>query len=1095
MLGRLIRTASALAGTLLLATAALAALAPPAQADPLPPTAVAMGDSFISGEGAGAYTAVTDQNGVAQGFPGWSAPNSNPYFCHRSANASIQVASLPGITKRVNLACSGAQPADMATRVQRPPGRSHGRRPDRPAAHGRADQRHRPGPARPRAPTTASSPSAGSPPSAPAASSPTATPAGGRSGSTSSTGSPAPSSTSGRAPTPTSRRRPSSSAARAETTAAVRQVLDVLDQVDADGVHQVVLQDYTNPLPPALAEQYRTEDGRERHPRQVPRARRREVRRRLPRRPRPRSPRPTGSARTSAASSPASPSTLKAERPTADITYLNVQRAFDGARLCEVPGSPGNSLATPLRVMDGPSGVHVTSFTPYDKFDIKRVTDTCQSYYQTCQESWHPNAAGHRVLGQCLRRCGRRAPTARASPACARRRAACWSSEGAAAAGEVAGDGRPDPARGRPRARRARRRGGEHHPHRRARRAVGRGALPVLPGQVGRGRRPRRALPRGRRRRRTPTRVAEVTSVDDLDEVLRRAGAARGRRSRCSTPATTGSPRSSHPSAATRPPTRSASTSSTCSPTALRRRGRASDAGCGAARASSRSASRPCATRSRGTRPAPDREAALAELELMLRAYLDGPATVIAWPVAAVAVALAAVRPAALLGRLGRRSVDRAGAASADPEPTSEPATPSSPSTDRATPSPAGLARRPRPGDRRRAVRHLAGRIGPREATGRSYARAARLGGCGSSGWATTSRAQRVDAPAGVSWGVPSRPAARSTSSPPRPASTRPSRTSSSARTSTPSRRRRAPRTTRQASACCWRSPRQWPTGARGCRSSSSPSAPRSRAARATTTTTTARGRTSPRCGRRSARAVRGMVSLDRVGVGAACRSAPPTTADPVQRSLLAAARRAGVPTVPGPGPEEQRPLVVRPRRPARGAARLDAVRGLPRRRRRARPSCRRPSSSGPAGSSWRGSRRADRSGREPEHARRDSRSARKARGVRRAAASRAARRRRCAAGAQRRAHDVGRPRAGRVRGRTVRWSTPVRDVVGVAGGVPGVVAQAVGDVAVAEPAVALQPVGVRRRRRCRPRRRPAPRPASAGPWLGQRCPWMPQCR
>ena len=80
-----------------------------------------------------------------------------------------------------------------------------------------------------------------------------------------------------------------------------------------------------------------------------------------------------------------------------------MQRAFDGARLCEQPGSPAGSLATPLRVMDGPSGVHVQSFTPYDKLDIKRVTDTCRSYYQTCQESWHPNAAGHRALGTCLR--------------------------------------------------------------------------------------------------------------------------------------------------------------------------------------------------------------------------------------------------------------------------------------------------------------------------------------------------------------------------------------------------------------------------------------------------------------------------------------------------------------------------------------------------------------------------------------------------------------------------------------------------------------------------------------------------------------------
>ncbi len=68
--------------------------------------------------------------------------------------------------------------------------------------------------------------------------------------------------------------------------------------------------------------------------------------------------------------------------------------------------------------------VHVTSFTPYDKFDIKRVTDTCQSYYQTCQESWHLIAAGQRVLGQCLAGAVARPPPS--SPACARRRATCW---------------------------------------------------------------------------------------------------------------------------------------------------------------------------------------------------------------------------------------------------------------------------------------------------------------------------------------------------------------------------------------------------------------------------------------------------------------------------------------------------------------------------------------------------------------------------------------------------------------------------------------------------------------------------------------------
>lgn len=95
-------------------------------------------------------------------------------------------------------------------------------------------------------------------------------------------------------------------------------------------------------------------------------------------------------------------STVQVERPGVDVTYLNVQSAFDGARLCEQPGSPGSALATPLRVMDGPTGVKVESFGPFDKLDIKRVTGTCSDYYQTCQESWHPSAAGHQVLGQCL---------------------------------------------------------------------------------------------------------------------------------------------------------------------------------------------------------------------------------------------------------------------------------------------------------------------------------------------------------------------------------------------------------------------------------------------------------------------------------------------------------------------------------------------------------------------------------------------------------------------------------------------------------------------------------------------------------------------
>ena len=49
-------------------------------------------------------------------------------------------------------------------------------------------------------------------------------------------------------------------------------------------------------------------------------------------------------------------------------------------------------------------------------------------------------------------------------------------------------------------------------------------------------------------------------------------------------------------------------------------------------------------------------------------------------------------------------------------------------------------------------------------------------------------------------------------------------------------------------------------------------------------------------------RSLRGMVSLDRVGVGAVVPVGSATDGDPVQRSLLAAGRRAGVPVLADPG-------------------------------------------------------------------------------------------------------------------------------------------------------------------------------------------------
>jgi lysophospholipase L1-like esterase len=73
----------------------------PAPAPPkaVPAAIVSMGDSTISGEGAGDYEAGTDgQNGD---------------WCHRSTDAEINKVSLPGVVKPLNLACSGADSSDV----------------------------------------------------------------------------------------------------------------------------------------------------------------------------------------------------------------------------------------------------------------------------------------------------------------------------------------------------------------------------------------------------------------------------------------------------------------------------------------------------------------------------------------------------------------------------------------------------------------------------------------------------------------------------------------------------------------------------------------------------------------------------------------------------------------------------------------------------------------------------------------------------------------------------------------------------------------------------------------------------------------------
>lgn len=243
------------------------------------------------------------------------------------------------------------------------------------------------------------------------------------------------------------------------------------------------------------------------------------------------------------------------------------------------------------------------------------------------------------------------------------------------------------------------------------------------------------------------------------------------------------------------------------------------------------------------------------------------------------------------------------------PPRTSPTGTGSAPTTDEtATPpseQPAGATGRDRPVraddvDRAtavRAVRHLAGRIGPREATGEAYARAARWvsGELSRLGYDVVQ--QRLDVPAGESWGVPV-PAGRSTNvvaAPPGFDPTQPHLVVGAHLDTVP----QAPGAEDNASG----------VGVM--------LAVAEAAAERTTrlpTVFVAFGAEEPRgdpedhhygsrhyvaqLGPQERAAVRGMVSLDRVGVGDVVPVGSANDSDPVQRALLAAARRAGAAVV-----------------------------------------------------------------------------------------------------------------------------------------------------------------------------------------------------
>jgi lysophospholipase L1-like esterase len=85
------------------AAADMVPLPPPPKPGPPngPLTIVSMGDSTLSGEGTGDYTAATD--------------GRDDDWCHRSPNAEINQTHLAGVVRQINLACSGASTAQVGT--------------------------------------------------------------------------------------------------------------------------------------------------------------------------------------------------------------------------------------------------------------------------------------------------------------------------------------------------------------------------------------------------------------------------------------------------------------------------------------------------------------------------------------------------------------------------------------------------------------------------------------------------------------------------------------------------------------------------------------------------------------------------------------------------------------------------------------------------------------------------------------------------------------------------------------------------------------------------------------------------------------------
>ncbi len=87
-----------------------------------------------------------------------------------------------------------------------------------------------------------------------------------------------------------------------------------------------------------------------------------------------------------------------------DIRFSDLSGAFDGKRLCE-DIDKSNDWFTPLRVMANgniTSQKYPQTIFHWNKLDLQQAADNCASHSQTCQESMHPNAKGHKKMAQCL---------------------------------------------------------------------------------------------------------------------------------------------------------------------------------------------------------------------------------------------------------------------------------------------------------------------------------------------------------------------------------------------------------------------------------------------------------------------------------------------------------------------------------------------------------------------------------------------------------------------------------------------------------------------------------------------------------------------